>query len=327
MEDRPASPPGPKRKAGPRKAAGPRADADARPAPEGERIAKMLARAGVASRREVERMIGAGRIAVNGVRIDSPALNVTGADKLTVDGAPVGPPEPPRLWLYHKPPGLVTSDRDEKGRRTIYDSLPPEMPRVLSVGRLDITSEGLLILTNDGGIKRRLELPATGWVRKYRVRVNGLPDEDRLAPLRRGVTIDGEAFQPMGVTVDRQQGANAWLTVSLREGRNREVRRAMELVGLTVNRLIRVAYGPFRLGDLKPGAVEEVRPRVVRDQLGLEATPRTRPAPRTPGPAKADAPRAETPRAKASRADASKPGVPKPGRARPDPRGRSQKGR
>tara|TARA_R110002049_G_scaffold10127_8_gene50613 strand:+ start:1324 stop:2391 length:1068 start_codon:yes stop_codon:yes gene_type:complete len=238
--------------------------------PKGDRIAKVLARAGVASRREAERMIEAGRVRVNGEQITSPALNVTPADKITVDGTPVGDPEPPRIWLYHKPTGLVTTNRDEKGRGTIYDDLPEDMPRVMSVGRLDLNSEGLLLLTNDGGVKRRLELPSTGWLRRYRVRVNGRPSDDALEPLRQGITVDGEDFQPMTVTIDRQQGANAWLTIGLREGRNREIRRAMDAVNLSVNRLIRISYGPFQLGELKPGAVEELRRKVVRDQLGME---------------------------------------------------------
>ncbi|MBI6628805.1 pseudouridine synthase [Pontibaca salina] len=238
--------------------------------PPGDRIAKVLARAGVASRREAERMIEARRVKVNGKTIDSPALNVTDSDRIMVDGKPLAEPEPPRLWLYHKPPGLVTSARDEKGRDTVFDALPEDMPRVISVGRLDINSEGLLLLTNDGAIARKLELPSTGWLRKYRVRVNGRPKDEDFAPLRKGVVIDGEKFQPMEVSLDRQQGANAWVTVSVREGKNREVRRAMAEVGLAVNRLIRVSYGPFQLGDLKPGAVEEVRRRVMRDQLGLD---------------------------------------------------------
>jgi len=237
--------------------------------PEGERIAKRLARAGIASRREAERMIEAGRVSVNGKVLTSPAVNVIAADRILVDRKPVPVAEPMRLWRYHKPAGLVTTARDEKGRPTVFDRLPPEMPRVVSVGRLDLNSEGLLLLTNDGALKRRLELPSTGWLRKYRVRVNGQPTEAMLAPLTRGLTLDGERFQPMTVTVDRQQGANAWLTVGLREGRNREIRRALESVGLKVNRLIRISYGPFQLGDLAEGAVEEVKPKVIADQLGL----------------------------------------------------------
>ncbi|MFY2825792.1 pseudouridine synthase [Ruegeria sp. MALMAid1280] len=239
--------------------------------PPGDRIAKVLARAGVASRREAERMIEAGRVTVNGKAIDSPALNVTGKDKITVDGKPVSEPEPARLWLYHKPSGLVTTTRDEKGRPTIFDNLPEDMPRVMSVGRLDLNSEGLLLLTNDGGIKRKLELPSTGWLRKYRVRVNGRPKDEDFAPLRKGLVIDGERFLPMDVSLDRQQGANAWLTIGLREGKNREIRRAMEDIGYAVNRLLRVSYGPFQLGSLKQGEVEEIRRRVMRDQLGLDA--------------------------------------------------------
>lgn len=253
------------------------------PPPPGERIAKVLSRAGVASRREAERMIEAGRVQVNGQRIDSPALNVTGADRITVDGKPLAPPDPPRLWLYHKPAGLVTSAQDEKGRPTVFDNLPDDLPRVMSIGRLDLTSEGLLLLTNDGAIKRRLELPSTGWVRKYRARVNGRPQDADFAPLRAGLVIGDEKFQPMQVTLERQQGANAWVTVALREGRNREVRRAMEAVGLVVNRLIRISYGPFQLGDLGPGAVRELPRRVLRDQLGEDAVPRTGPDGHRPG--------------------------------------------
>jgi 23S rRNA pseudouridine2605 synthase len=286
--------------------------------PKGERIAKVLSRAGVASRREAERMIELGRVSVNGKVITSPALNVSATDRIVVDGKVMAKPEPPRLWLYHKPTGLVTTERDEKGRNTVFANLPEDMPRVMSIGRLDITSEGLLLLTNDGEIKRRLELPSTGWVRKYRVRVMGEPKDEDFTPLRRGLVIAGEKFQPMSVTLDRQQGANAWLTVGIREGRNREVRRAMESVGLVVNRLIRVSYGPFQLGDLKPGAVEEVRARVMRDQLGLG------PAPENPGQ------RATKPQRGAARKPAARPGPrpattpggkpgPKPGGA-PDPK-------
>ena len=309
--------------------------------PKGERIAKFLSRAGVASRREAERLIEAGLVTVNGARIDSPALNVTPADKVTVDGQPVGTPEPPRLWLYHKPLGLVTTAKDEKGRQTVFDALPEDMPRVMSVGRLDINSEGLLLLTNDGEIKRKLELPSTGWLRKYRVRIKGNPSEDDLTPLRRGIVIEGERFQPMSVSLDRHQGANAWLTVGLREGKNREIRRALEAVGLSVNRLIRVSYGPFRLAELKPGEVEEIRPKVLRDQLGLEAPaepeaparpqrkPGAKPGPR-PGPGGAGKPGAKAggrpgPKPDARQADkpdaGQRPGA-KPGRGPGDRPGR-----
>jgi 23S rRNA pseudouridine2605 synthase len=240
----------------------------------GERIAKVLARAGVASRRDAEVMIAEGRVMVNGKRIDSPALNVGPADRIVVDGKPLPEAEPVRLWLYHKPLGLVTTARDEQGRPTVFENLPEGMPRVMSVGRLDLNSEGLLLLTNDGDLKRKLELPATGWVRRYRARVNGTPTDAMLAPLRAGITVDGERFQPMVAQIDRQQGANAWLTLSIREGRNREIRRALAEVGLTVTRLIRVSYGPFQLGELPRGAVEEVKARVLREQLGDGVVPK-----------------------------------------------------
>jgi 23S rRNA pseudouridine2605 synthase len=215
-------------------------------------------------------MIEAGRVSVNGNKLDGPALNVTTKDRITVDGKPIGEPDPERIWLYHKPTGLVSTNRDEKGRETIFDHLPENLPRVMTIGRLDLNSEGLLLLTNDGDLKRKLELPSTGWLRKYRVRINGRPTEETFAPLRKGIVVEGERFQPMEITLDRQQGANAWVTIGLREGKNREIRRAMEAINLTVNRLIRVSYGPFQLGQLKSGEVEEVRRRVVRDQLGLE---------------------------------------------------------
>ena len=235
-----------------------------------ERIAKVLARRGVASRREAEKLIAAGRIKVNGKIIDSPALNVTPQDEIVFDNKPVAEAQATRLWLYHKPSGLVTTMRDEKGRKTVFETLPEELPRVVSVGRLDLTSEGLLLLTNDGELARKLELPSTGWTRKYRVRIHGSPKEEDFAPLRKGLNVDGERFQPMQVTLDRQQGRNAWATIGLREGKNREIRRAMEAVGFRVNRLIRISYGPFQLGELKAGAVEEIRQKVLRDQLGLE---------------------------------------------------------
>ena len=250
-----------------------KAAASAKNTPEGDRIAKVLSRAGIVSRREAERMIELGEVSVNGKVITSPALNVTPQDRITVRGEVVGEPEPARLWLYYKPEGLVTSNSDEKGRDTVFDHLPQDMPRVMSIGRLDLNSEGLLLLTNDGALKRRLELPSTGWLRKYRVRVNGNPMDPDLEPLRKGIVIDGERFQPMGVMIDRIQGANAWLTVGIREGKNREVRRAMAAINLTVNRLIRISYGPFRLNDLQPGEVEEVKGKVLRDQLGEGRTP------------------------------------------------------
>lgn len=238
---------------------------------DGERIAKRLSRAGVASRREAERMIEAGRVSVNGAVIESPALNVTDTDVILVDEAPIPTIERPRVWMYHKPTGLVTSNSDEKGRDTVFDKLPETLPRVMAVGRLDMNSEGLLLLTNDGGVKRKLELPSTGWLRKYRVRMKGNPKDEDFAPLRRGIVAEGEQFQPMEVSLDRVQGSNAWITIGLREGKNREIRRAMAELGFEVNRLIRVSYGPFRLGELKQGEVEEIKSRVLRDQLGLEA--------------------------------------------------------
>ena len=239
----------------------------------GDRIAKVLSRAGIASRREAERMIEAGRVSVNGKVITSPALNVTEKDRIVVDGKQIAEPEPPRIWLYHKPAGLVTTERDEKDRETVFANLPENMPRVMSVGRLDLNSEGLLLLTNDGEVKRRLELPSTGWLRRYRVRINGAVSEQKLDQLRNGITVEGVTYQPMTVTFDRQQGANAWLTIALREGKNREIRRAMQAIGVNVNRLIRVSYGPFQLGALKAGEVEEIRQRVVRDQLGVSEKP------------------------------------------------------
>ncbi len=238
----------------------------------GERIAKIIASAGITSRRNAERMIDAGRVSVNGKLITSPALNVTVKDRVRVDGQEIKAPDTERLWLFHKPLGLVSTSRDEKGRRTIFDVLPKNLPRVMNIGRLDMNSEGLLLLTNDGAIKRRLELPSTGWLRRYRVRVKGAPDDAMLALLRKGVNIEGVDFRRMDISLDRQQGANAWLTIGLREGKNREIRRAMGHIGLIVNRLIRISYGPFQLGNLKPGEIEEVRRKVLRDRLGFDSS-------------------------------------------------------
>ena len=233
----------------------------------GERIAKRLARAGLCSRRDAERWIAEGRVAVNSRVLDSPACVVRPGDVVQVDGKVIPEPEPARLWRYHKPSGLVTTARDEKGRETVFDRLPVDLPRVVSIGRLDLTTEGLLLLTNDGELARFLELPATGWTRRYRVRVFGEVDERQLAALEKGPTIEGVKYGPIEAVLDRVQGRNAWLTVSLKEGKNREIRKVMESLGLQVNRLIRVAYGPFQLGKLEEGAVEEVPKRVVREQI------------------------------------------------------------
>ena len=240
----------------------------------GERIAKRLARAGLCSRREAERWIADGRVAVDGVVLTSPAVAVGAQARITVDGKPLPAAAPTRLWRYHKARGLICTRSDPRGRPTVFADLPANLPRVLSVGRLDINSEGLLLLTNDGALARRLELPATGWLRSYRVRVFGRPDRGRLATLARGVTIDGVVYGPVDAELDRQRGGNAWLTVGLREGKNREVRRLMAHLGLTVNRIIRVAYGPFELGNLASGAVAEVPRKAIARQVGPETAAR-----------------------------------------------------
>jgi 23S rRNA pseudouridine2605 synthase len=233
----------------------------------GERIAKWLARAGAASRRDAERLIAEGRVKLNNKPVAHPATFVQSGDVVLVNGAPVEPPARTRLWRYHKPPGLMTTHRDPEGRPTVFERLPPGMPRVISIGRLDLNSEGLLLLTNDGALARQLELPSTGWLRRYRVRAHGIVNEAALAALARGVTVDGMRYGPIEAGLDARKGENVWLTVSLREGRNREVRRVMAHLGLQVNRLIRVAYGPFQLGRLPRGAVEEVPARVMREQI------------------------------------------------------------
>ncbi len=233
-----------------------------------ERISKVMARAGVASRRDIERMILDGRVKLNGVLLDTPVVNVTLTDKIEVDGVPIRGIERTRLWLYHKPAGLVTTNADPEGRPTVFDNLPEELPRVMSIGRLDINTEGLLLLTNDGGLARVLELPTTGWLRRYRVRAHGEIDQEALDKLKEGIAVDGVLYGSIDATLDRTQGSNVWITMGLREGKNREIKNVLGALGLEVNRLIRISYGPFQLGELPEGHVLEVRGRTLRDQLG-----------------------------------------------------------
>ncbi len=230
-----------------------------------ERIAKVMARAGLCSRRDAEGWIAVGRVSVNGETLKTPAFLVGPEDTIVVDGKALQAAERTRLYLYHKPIGLVTTARDEKGRETVFESLPPSLGRVVSVGRLDINTEGLLLLTNDGGLARYMELPVTGWKRKYRVRVHGRVEQDRLEALKKGLTVDGFSYKSIEATFERSQGANSWLEIVLTEGKNREVKRVMEALGLKVTRLIRTAYGPFHLGKLTPGSIEEVKPKVLAD--------------------------------------------------------------
>ncbi len=234
----------------------------------GERIAKVIARAGLASRREVEAWIAAGRVAINGKVIDSPAVNVSPADRVSVDGAPLPARERTRLFLFHKARGLVTTHADPEGRPTIFGGLPKNLPRLISIGRLDLNTEGLLLLTNDGGLARVLELPETGWLRRYRVRAHGRVTQAQLDTLRDGVTIDGIRYGPIEAAVERDQGSNVWIIFAIREGKNREVKNVLGHLGLEVARLIRVSFGPFQLGQLPPGAIEEVKTRHLREQLG-----------------------------------------------------------
>ena len=236
----------------------------------GQRVSKIIARAGICSRREAERYIEQGRVAVNGEVLISPAVTVLPSDKITVDQKPLPEKEKTRLWRYHKPAGLITSHKDPQGRPTVFDSLPEGMPRVISIGRLDFNSEGLLLLTNDGELARRIELPSTGWIRRYRVRIHGEMTPDIMEKLARGVSVEGVHYAGVQVVVDKKQGSNTWLTVSLKEGKNREIRKIMEAFGLQVTRLIRVAYGPFQLGTLSKGDVDEVTTKVLKEQLGMK---------------------------------------------------------
>jgi 23S rRNA pseudouridine2605 synthase len=236
-------------------------------APRGERIAKYLSRAGIASRRDAEALIAAGKVRMNNEDVTHPAVFVNPGDMVVVNGKPVSEPERTRLWRYHKPDGLVTTHKDPEGRPTVFEKLPPDLPRVISVGRLDLTSEGLLLLTNDGALSRQLELPSTGWLRRYRVRVHGGVAPEKLQRLAAGMVVDGEQFGPIEAAVDSVQRANTWLSVSLKEGKNREIRRVMDALLLPVTRLIRVAYGPFQLGLLERGAVEEVNGKILREQV------------------------------------------------------------
>ncbi|MEM7425628.1 MAG: pseudouridine synthase [Pseudomonadota bacterium] len=245
----------------------------------GERIAKRIARAGICSRRDAERLIEAGRVKVNGKVLATPAFTVSDGDRIQVDGAALPEAEATRLWRYHKPSGLVTSHKDPEGRSTVFQKLPPDLPRLISVGRLDLNTEGLLLLTNDGELARRLELPSTGWLRRYRVRAHGKIEQPELDRLEKGIEIDGVRYGEITARLDKVQGGNVWLTMALREGKNREVKRVLEHLGLQVNRLLRLSYGPFQLGDLSRGEVKEVPRKVLQDQLGeRKSTPKLKPS-------------------------------------------------
>lgn len=247
---------------------GPKNEAPHDPA-KGERIAKAMARAGVCSRREAERWIAEGRVALDGKILTTPATLVTDQSIITVDGKAIQDKEPTRVWRYHKPVGVLTTHRDPQGRPTVFDHLPPTLGHIISVGRLDFNSEGLLLLTNDGELARKLELPSSSWTRRYRVRIHGRPTQEDLDKLAKGITVDGVRYGSIEAELDRQQGANAWVTLSLHEGKNREIRKVMEHLGWPVTRLIRIAYGPFQLGNLEEGRIEEVTGRVLVEQLGL----------------------------------------------------------
>ena len=298
---------------------------------DGQRIAKVIARAGLCSRRDAEAWIAEGRVSVNGEVLTSPAYNVSDDDDVRVDGKRIGAPERTRLFFFHKPRGLVTTARDPEGRPTIFTALPPDLPRVVTIGRLDINTEGLLLLTNDGGLARVLELPATGWLRRYRVRAHGTITQDRLDALKSGITVEGVNYAGIEARIEREQGSNVWLTMGLREGKNREIKRVLEHLGLSVTRLIRISFGPFELADLPEGEVAEVPTRVLRDQLGArlakqagadfdaEITPRRAPDPEL---APAPAPRAKfDPRGPRERpaSGGDRPGRVGPGRGRAGP--------
>lgn len=240
---------------------------DTQPAQKGERIAKVMARAGLCSRREAERWIEQGRVTVDGKKLKTPAITVTEANVVVVDGKPLAENQETKVWRYHKPTGLIVSHGDPEGRPTVFEKMPPGMPRVISVGRLDINSEGLLLLTNNGELARHMERPDTGWIRRYRVRVNGRVDEKALEKLEKGITISGIRYGSIKAALDRQQGANAWLTMALTEGKNREIRKVMEHLGYRVTRLIRTTYGPFQLGNMERGAVAEVSRKMLRETL------------------------------------------------------------
>ena len=300
----------------------------------GERIAKRMARAGVCSRREAEVMILEGRVKVDNQTILTPATLVTDEMMITVDGKPIDKPERTRVWRYHKPRGLLTTNRDPQGRATIYDNLPKSLPRVISVGRLDYNSEGLLLLTNDGGVARKLELPEKGWARRYRVRAFGTLSPQQIEKLARGMTVEGVRYGAIETQIDRQQGGNVWLTMTLSEGKNREIRKVLEALGLQVSRLIRVAYGPFQLGKLEPSEVEEVPGKILAEQLGLDkasvhvprakelagktvATPQAdapKAKPAMPKPYRVEQPR-ERPKKPFAKPGAGKPAAKKPGHA------------
>ena len=302
----------------PKDPSGPRRAGQASAEPAAERVARALARAGVASRREAERLIAAGRVALNGKVLASPAVNVGPGDILTLDGSPVADREPPRLWRYHKPPGLITTHKDPKGRPTVFERLPPGMPRVISIGRLDLNSEGLLLLTNDGALARQLELPSSGIVRRYRARAFGRVSQEKLDRLAQGITVEGIAYGPIEARLERGTGSNVWIGLGLAEGKNREVRKVLEALGLKVNRLIRVSYGPFELGELAPGEADEVPARRLRPliQSGFAGEPEPR---KLKPPSPPQSPRNDS----SARGGASKPRVKPAPKPRSSPHGGS----